>query len=121
MSEPSVTPITRDTLVRKLERGHPDNDDPSAGFALVNVLGEDQFERERIPGSANIPQGQEEVFERRFEKGKEIVVYCASPECEASSKVARELARRGFEHVQDYEGGMSDWRDSGRAVAGTGV
>ncbi len=29
-----------------------------------------------IPGSINIPQGNEDEFERRFAKDKEIIVYC---------------------------------------------
>lgn len=119
MSDSQFAKISRDRLAEKLDQTSPNNEDRSEGFALVNVLGHDQFERERIPGSANIPQGQEDAFEQHFDKTKEIIVYCASPQCDASEKAARELASRGFEHVLDYEAGMSDWRDAGRAVAGT--
>lgn len=110
--------IDRDGLARRLERQRPDNGDRSQGYALVNVLGEEQFQQEHIPGSSNIPQGQEEAFEKRYAKDKEIVVYCASSECDASEKAAEELARRGFQRVVDYSAGLSDWRSAGGRVVG---
>lgn len=63
-------------------------------------------------------RGQIDEFEARFDKGKEIVVYCASPSCDASPKVAAELAQRGFERVLDYEADMSGWRERGHEVEG---
>ncbi len=118
MPETTYETIDREELARKLDTTSPDNEDRSRGFALVNVLGPRHFQRERIPGSANIPQGDEEAFEARFDKDKEIIVYCGSPQCDMSAKSARELVRRGFRRVYDYEAGMSDWRDAGRPVAG---
>ena len=84
------------------------NEDRHRGFALVNVLGEGAFAMAHIPGSINIPHGNEDVFERRFAKDKEIIVYCPSPDCPASDKVAAVLVTRGFRRVYDYAGGLSD-------------
>jgi len=109
--------LDRRALERKLETERPDPDDPRQGFALVNVLEGDAFEQEHIPGSIHIPAGREDAFEARFEPDKEIVVYCASTDCDASPKVAAELARRGFRNVEDYEGGMADWKAAGHPVA----
>jgi rhodanese-related sulfurtransferase len=119
MTDTRYDTITREDLAARLERGAPNNEDRSAGFALVNVLEPEQFERERIPGSANIPRGREDAFEQRFDKDKEIIVYCASPECDASEKAARELTRRGFQRVVEYPDGLADWRDAGRTIVGT--
>ena len=105
--------IDRLALTQMIARSQPDNVDREEGFALVNVLGPDAFAREHIPWSINIPRGQEDEFEKRFAKGKEIVVYCASSDCEASPEVARELGRRGFTAVYDYEGGLKDWKAGG--------
>jgi len=104
--------ITGQELKRKLEGGKPNNEDRSKGFALVNVLGPKEFEREHIPGSINIPVGNEEEYEQRFDKNKEIIVYCASPSCDASERAAKSLMDRGFQHVVDYEMGMSDWKSA---------
>ena len=103
-------------LAKKLETSSPDHDDRRQGFALVNVLPRDRFEREHIPGSINVPHGGEDVLEKRFDKGKEIIVYCASRDCDASPKAARELASRGFQRVVDYEAGLADWKQAGRPV-----
>ena len=70
-----------------------------------------------IPGSINIPHGNEDVFERRFAKDKEIIVYCGSPDCPASDNVAAALVTRGFRRVYDYAGGLSDWQQGGYPIA----
>lgn len=117
MSDPRYATLGRADLERKLAETRPDNAHSTAGYALVNVLPREHFERAHIPDSINIPVGEEEEFERRFDRDKEIVVYCASPDCDASPKVAAELARRGFAYVQDYEEGLSEWQKAGHAVA----
>ncbi len=99
-----VDTIDRDALKEKL-----DSDDE---FVLVNVLSPEQFEEQHIPGSINIPLDQvEEEFPARFDRDEKIVVYCASPSCEASPKAAQKLEAMGFSDVTDYEGGMTDWAD----------
>lgn len=116
MAGHKVCTITRDDLQKRLWAHKLDNEDRERGFALVNVLGEEVFEEAHIPGSINIPQGKESLFEQRFAKDKEIVVYCASPDCHASDKVAEMLVRRGFIRVYDYAGGLSDWKRGGQQV-----
>lgn len=117
MQEEGFEKISTDRLEQRLTEETPDNSDLAEGFALVNVLGKDAFEREHIPHSINIPQGDEDTFERRFSRDKEIIVYCASRDCDASPKTARELARRGFTDVKDFEAGMKGWKTAGGALA----
>ena len=113
--------INGEQLSEKLLHSAPDNTDRRHGFALVNVLDAAQFERAHIPGSINIPQGEEQRFDDRFDKDKDIVVYCASTKCDASEKAAKALAKRGFRRVQDYADGLTDWRQAGRPITGTTV
>lgn len=110
--------VTRETLRVRLDVEQPDNEDPYQGFALVNVLDPEHFAREHIPGSINIPAGDEREFEKRYRAQKEIIVYGASPECNAAASVAQELARRGFVNVFDYDGGLSRWKEAGHEVEG---
>jgi rhodanese-related sulfurtransferase len=112
----SYSTISRRQLEQKLNVNPPANEDRQQGYALVNVLGKDAFDAAHIPQSINIPLGQEALFEQHFAKDKEIVVYCASPNCDASPKVAQALADRGFTWVLDYEGGISDWKNAGNKV-----
>lgn len=118
MTRQTYATMTRRDLERRIEEQPPDNEDPETGYALVNVLDPDAFEREHIPNSINIPRKRIEEFEKRFGKSKEIIVYCASPECPASLEVAKQLAARGFNNVHDYEKGMSDWKMAGDPVSG---
>lgn len=108
--------IEREELNTKLTQEQPSPDDRQRGFALVNVLTPQDFLRERIPGSINIPRGREQEFEQRFDKSKELIVYCGSPQCPLSTQTAEELERRGFTNVIEYEGGMSDWKDAGNPI-----
>lgn len=101
--------ITAEELHKRLEEEDPVNDDPRRGFALVNVLKPEAFLSEHIPGSINIPLGNEHEFQKRFEHSKEIVLYCASPECAASSQVADALGSLGFTNIKKFEGGMEAW------------
>lgn len=94
----------------------------NAGLAVVNVLPEEQFSKEHIPDSENVPVAAEE-FERRVRqlaggKDEPIVVYCASEECDASPKAANKLADAGFTAVYDYEAGMRGWKQAKLPVDG---
>lgn len=90
--------------------------DQDKDFTLINVLGEEDFERAHIPGSRNVPVDRDD-FERQIErmagsKDETIVVYCASHDCEASPKAARKLDEAGFREVYDFEGGIKSWMEA---------
>ena len=116
MREQDFDKIASEELAQRRSRETPDNEDRSSGYALVNVLKPEAFAGEHLPGSINIPQGEEEHFESRFDEDKEIIVCCASFDCQASPSVARELTRRGFTAVRDYEGGVKDWEAGGKPI-----
>jgi len=111
MTQPDFDTIAREDLEQRMSSQMPDNEDRKGGYALVNVLDAEAFAHEHLPGSINIPQGQEEQFESRFDKDKEIIVYGASFDSPASSGVARGLAYRGFTAVRNYAGGFKDWKE----------
>jgi rhodanese-related sulfurtransferase len=116
MVQQSFATISTRQLLEMFEVEQPNNEHPDRGYALVNVLAPEAYEKEHIPGSVNIPCGSEDEFEQRFNKDKEIIVYCASSDCEASIRVARELARRGFHRVKAYEGGIREWKEHDNVV-----
>jgi len=103
------------TLKKKLDAGED--------FTLVNVLSPEQFDKKHIPGSINIPLGAGD-FGQKFKekvpkKDHEVVVYCASMECESSPTAARRLEEMGYTNVVDYEGGMKNWIKKGFQTEGT--
>lgn len=87
---------------------------------LINVLDAEYFDQARIPGSVNIPLSQDEfvdaVEREAGSTGTAVVVYCAGPDCAASSKAARMLADAGFETVYHYGGGMKEWAAAGNPI-----
>ncbi|MGB3622294.1 MAG: rhodanese-like domain-containing protein [Ketobacter sp.] len=95
---------------RDLEAMH---DDVHRDFLLVNVLPKDTFNRLHIRTSVNVPVDNAS-FETMMEyvagsKHREIVLYCASFNCPASTEAAEKLEKAGFTSVYDYEGGTQDW------------
>jgi rhodanese-related sulfurtransferase len=102
-----VNPISRDQL-QEMEFNKND-------FVLVNVLSHEQFNKEHIRNSINIPL-ETKNFTNQVEnvignKDRDVVVYCASFDCNASPKAAQKLDEAGFKNVYDYEGGMKDWME----------
>ncbi len=61
------TPIDRDELQRLLDDG----------AQLVEVLPEDEYEDEHLPGAINIPlKGLDAESARRLERDRPVIVYC---------------------------------------------
>lgn len=88
-------------------------------FLLINVLPRESVER-TIPRAINIPH-EEGDFEKQVEqaagsKDKEIVVFCGSKECPASTQAAEKLEKAGFTNITDFEGGIAEWEKSGRPL-----
>lgn len=85
---------------------------------LWNVLTDDYFTGEMIPGSERVPLDRllRHVRERNPAEDAEIVVYCAGPDCPQSAMAAEKLVESGFQNVHDYEGGLEAWKDAGLPV-----
>lgn len=105
--------INRDELRIRLEHA-------PGRTILVDVRDKADFELEHIPGAISIPV--EELQMRAvqyFGSADEIIVYCASFECQASTRAARILTGLGFANILDYEGGLIDWKTGGLRAEGT--
>jgi rhodanese-related sulfurtransferase len=88
---------------------------------IINTLPDEDFEKTKIPGSINVPQHNEDFVERvsaavMNNKQAEIVVYCASKQCDSSTQAARKLESAGFENIFDYEGGFKDWQQAQKST-----
>jgi rhodanese-related sulfurtransferase len=103
-------------ISREELRGKLDN---NASVALIEVLGPDQYEQGHLPGAMNVPIGDqfdEAIQQAVPDKDQEVVVYCASQECQASPKAARRMDGLGYQHVHDYEAGKADWKTAGLSL-----
>ena len=106
--------IDRETLKGSLGKGDA---------VIVNVLSENDYSKEHIKGSENIPL-EDENFETEVEalvqsKDKPVIVYCASVDCPASKTAAEKLEKAGFTNISAYEGGMRDWKEAGYPIEGS--
>jgi rhodanese-related sulfurtransferase len=100
--------VTADELLRKLDDGDK--------FVLVDALAPMVYAHSHLPGAINIPPSDVDplrIAKRIPEKDTEIVVYCASSECDDSVEAAKRLTALGYTHVRHYAGGKDEWRERG--------
>ena len=101
-----ITNINRETLRGMIDRGED--------FVLLETLPSEEYEKGHIPGAKNMPPDRVEELAPSLIPGKDtdVVVYCASFDCNASSKAARKLEELGYTSIFDYEGGKADWKEA---------
>ena len=105
-----IANITIDELTRRLEAGNVSQ--------LWNVLTDDYFTGELIPGSRRVPLDRvgREVAGSSLSRDAAIVVYCSGPSCPQSGLAADKLRALGFMNVRAFEGGLEAWTGAGRPV-----
>jgi len=106
----TVLTITADALVQRVAAGQV--------AELWNVLTDDYFTGELIPGSRRVPLDHvgREVATSALARDTAIVVYCSGPTCPQSRAAAEKLATLGFTDVRAFEGGLDAWKAAGHAV-----
>ena len=81
-----------------------------------NVLTDDDFTGELIPGSRRVSVDRIGLESARLPRDTAIVVYCADMKWPVSKFAATELTLLGFRNVRVFEGGLAAWKASGRGV-----
>lgn len=105
-----IPEITAEQLLKKINRSN---------ILVVNVLGKRYYDDARIKGSISAPLRILTDVAKSWDKNKEIIVYCACRECDASAKAYRILKEMGFAHVIAYEGGIREWYKKGYPCEGS--
>ena len=107
-----VPTISREELIEKINNGER--------FEFWNVLTDEYFNGELITGSRRVALDQigREVSTTQLSKDDDIVVYCAGPHCPQSAAAAEKLQTLGYKNARAYEGGLEDWKATGRAIDG---
>ena len=115
MSATTIATISTEQLAQRF------NDD--VGVHVWNVLTDEWFQGELIPGSRRVPGDRigEAVRHSTLAKDASIVVYCKGPTCPASRQAAEKLVAFGFTRVEAYEGGLEEWKQAGFGIVGTGT
>lgn len=99
-----IKQIRAEDLLKKIEN--------SENFKLVDVLLPSGYEKWHIPGAINIEIDElENLALKMLDKYDEIIVYCASFECQSSTRAAKILKTLGFTNVSEYKGGKKEWME----------
>ena len=90
----------------------------NGGLEFWNVLTDEYFSGELIPGSRRVPLDRvgREAHEKGLAKDAEVVVYCAGPHCPQSGYAVEKLQALGYTNVRAYEGGLEEWKAAGHNV-----
>jgi rhodanese-related sulfurtransferase len=99
--------ITREELHRKLLS--------ATRPTLVEALPEKYYADKHLPGALNLPHDRVDALAPKLlpNRNAEIVVYCASRQCQNSHIAAHRLSVLGYTDVAVYPGGKQDWDEAG--------
>ncbi len=87
---------------------------------IVDVLSKAHYREEHIKGAISIPMEEiDKIAPKLLKKDAQVVVYCASFECSASTNAADKLIELGFTNVLDYKGGLKDYKEAGFPLEGS--
>lgn len=111
----SARPISREALLARLEGTDP--------IILVETLAARSYDHGHLPGAVNLPPDDVRRLASTLlpDREAEIVLYCASYTCDASTVVANELAAMGYTNLFDYHGGKADWMEAGLPIVKSGA
>jgi rhodanese-related sulfurtransferase len=108
-----IRTISTEELARELDQG--------GDFHFWNVLSDQFFHGELIPGSHRVPSDKldSEVPQMNLPKNSSIVVYCGGPDCPQSRLATEKLTALGFTNVRAYLGGLEEWKQTGHETTRT--
>jgi len=86
----------------------------SADHVLVDVRSDSEWSSGHAPKAMHIPLGDITRRMQEIPADKPVVVVCASGN--RSAMAATALAKRGFDPVYNFSGGMGAWRSAGLPV-----
>jgi len=108
MQELEIKKMTLDELLSRLDDVRP--------YVLADSRDLDSYNDSHIPGAVSIPADQVAKMADQYDQSLEIITYCGSYDCYASTMAAKEFMKKGFRNVRDFKGGIKEWEDHGLPV-----
>ena len=94
------------------------------GVLFIDARDPEEFEEGHVKDAINLPVRHLDLYyqkvKERVPKDAEIVVYCASPECNAGLYLAEEMVALKYEHIKVMLDGWDGWEDAGYPRTGDG-
>ncbi len=89
-------------------------------FVLVEVLNYNSYKEKHIKGAEFYSFKEIATsLSKKYDKKREIILYCEDQTCNASKIAAQKLDFIGFERVFVYKGGKSEWSEAGYPMEGS--
>ena len=85
-------------------------------YLLADARDVDAYGDAHIPGAVPIPADEVDRLADKYDRDLDVITYCSSYECPASTMAAKEFIKKGFRHVWDYKGGIKEWTEDGNPV-----
>lgn len=87
-------------------------------YTLVDALSSESYRDGHIEGAVSLPVNtiNAESAGRLLKKADNIIVYCSSFKCSASTNASRALQKLGYGNVLDYKGGLQEWEEKGNKL-----
>ena len=90
-----------------------------AGAQVVEVLAEEEYDEEHLPGAISIPLARlARDAPSRLRRDRPVLVYCYDAECDLSPRAAARLTQLGFPDVYDLGTGKVGWLAAGLPTEG---
>lgn len=87
-------------------------------YILADARDMDAYDEAHIPGAIPVPADEVDRLAEHYDRDMEVITYCGSYECPASTMAAKAFQKKGFRHVRDYKGGIKEWMEGGNPVEG---
>jgi len=86
-------------------------------FVLVDALSPESFKEGHIDGAISFPLDtiNKDTAGAKIPKGSNVIVYCGSFQCKASTASAQKLSELGYKAL-DYKGGLKEWQEKGNKL-----
>jgi rhodanese-related sulfurtransferase len=86
-------------------------------YILFDVLSADSYANGHIEGAENLPVEAitAEAMYAQLPPDSNLIVYCGSFRCSASTSAAQKLQALGYS-VLDYKGGIAEWVEKGNVL-----
>lgn len=108
MQEQQVRQMTLDELKELMNDTKP--------FILADARDMESYEEAHIPGAIPMPADEVHRLADQYDRDLDVITYCGSYQCPASTLAAKEFMKKGFRHVRDYKGGIKEWTEAGNPV-----
>jgi len=85
-------------------------------YILADARDVDSYDSAHIPGAIPIPADQVDQLADNYDRNIDVITYCSSYSCQASTLAAKKFIQKGFKHVLDFKGGLAEWEEQGNPV-----